>query len=191
MLPIELAPGLVAFTSVPPIAKALGGAFPNAQALHEHHQALRQKSQELEELELLQSTQHQNIGQLMEMFPEYSGPESGTTLNDVNESSNDPFFDLDMNNDFENGGGVFGGNGADGVFGNGADNIYGDDANGNVDLDELLREVHDESGHGKGVLAMGGTLVNATSPGASSVGSKPREDIEDIEEVHPKRRRMN
>jgi heat shock transcription factor len=165
------------------IAKALGQPFATtAQALHDHNASLAQKSQEIEDLEALQTKQNENIDQLMGMMREYVDPEMSTVPSgDIPNGDVDQFFD-------------FGSLQGDG-FVNG-EGFVAADPQGHDDIDELLRSVEADGGNQNGNAAQGQVFTSpnssAASPVASSVGSKAREELEEeVEEVTPKRRRMN
>jgi len=176
------------------IARALSGApfQSTAQALHEHNASLAQKSHEIEELEVLQAKQNENIDNLMGILHGYvdTDPAVGTgggaggggvdSNSDLGPDEVDQFFNFGLQ--------------SDGFV----DNPFGDDdPHGNVDIDELLRNVEAEgnsngfNGHNSNPVLTDLTS-SAASPTGSSVGSRAREEIEEeIEEVTPKRRRVN
>jgi heat shock transcription factor len=163
------------------IAKALGAPFATtAQALHDHNASLAQKSQEIEDLEALQTKQNENIDQLMGMMRDYVDPEMSPVPNgDITHGDVDQFFD-------------FGSLPGDG-FVNG-EGYSGNDGHGHDDIDELLRSVEADEIQNGNVQGQVFTNPNsvAGSPVASSIGSRAREELEEeIEEVQPKRRRMN
>lgn len=128
----------------------------------------------------MQSTQNANIDQLMGMMGVYSVPEPSSTITpEISHGDVDQFFDFGLHSD---------------SFGAG-DGVY-DDGQGGVDIDELLRNVEADgsmqNGHKQGVILGSTPNTVAASPGSSSVGSRAREELEEeIEEVQPKRRRMN
>lgn len=163
------------------IAKTLGNPFSaTAQALHDHNVSLAQKSQEIEDLEALQTKQNENIDQLMGMMRDYVDPEMSTVTNgDLPNGDVDQFFD-------------FGGLQGDGFVG--GEGYGANDGQSHDDIDELLRSVEadgNQNGNAQGQVFTNPNSV-AGSPVASSVGSRTREELgEEIEEVQPKRRRMN
>lgn len=144
----------------------------NSKSLQDHNAQLAQKAKEIESLQELQAAQNDNVEGLMDMIQSYV-PEDGGDVGELNDYLNwDPSIQ-----DF--------GVGVDGHSEVG-------------DVDELFRGLQDPGtlGANVGDSVMGQILGTnpstvAPSPETSSVGSRPREELEeDVEEVTPKRRRL-
>ncbi|KAI5787267.1 hypothetical protein EDC01DRAFT_750049 [Geopyxis carbonaria] len=151
----------------------------SAQAIIDHNASLAQKSREISELEDLQAAQNENIDHLMGMMRNYTDtsemPPPDNSGDDLPHNDVDQYFD-------------FGAPG-DGMA------YLNDEGQSHVDIDELLRGVGVDSmndastRHGQ-ILGTNPSTVVA-SPTTSSVGSRPREELdEEVEEVQPKRRKV-
>lgn len=144
----------------------------NSKSLQDHNAQLAQKAKEIENLEELQAAQNENVEGLMDMIQSYV-PGDGGDVGELNDYLNwDPSIQ-----DFS----------------------VGVDGHSEVgDVDELFRGLQDPGtlGANVGDSVMGQILGTnpstvAPSPETSSVGSRPREELEeDVEEVTPKRRRL-
>jgi heat shock transcription factor len=147
-----------------------------ALALQEHNASLAQKSQEIEELEGLQTKQNHNIDQLMGLMRNFSEivEPPGNTDDDVAQDV-EQFFDFGLQGDTFSGGDVLG--------------------EGGVDIDELLRGVeadHQQNLTLSRVLDVDQGVLMTASSSSSSTGSRSREEVDgDAEEGQPKRRKVN
>jgi len=152
--------------------RSLPGSGVNSKSLQDHNAQLAQKAKEIENLEELQAAQNENVEGLMDMIQSYV-PGDGGDVGELNDYLNwDPSIQ-----DFS----------------------VGVDGHSEVgDVDELFRGLQDPGtlGANVGDSVMGQILGTnpstvAPSPETSSVGSRPREELEeDVEEVTPKRRRL-
>ncbi|KAG0642568.1 hypothetical protein HOY80DRAFT_1036288 [Tuber brumale] len=175
--------------------RGLPGSGVNSKGIQDHNAQMVQKAKEIEDLEELQAVQNGNVEGLMDMIQNYASHDDGNNVDGTGLSGNiDEYLNWGMPSTDLGGGDTSIPNfdmGVDGQqigeVGDIVDELFGFDKD-IQDPNALSASVGD-SGMGQ-ILGTNPSTV-APSPATSSVGSRPREELEeDVEEVTPKRRRL-